>query len=302
MRAFMKRHYLRAITFLLSLVFTLCGIWIVTSLAQSSVQEKEEERPPWKIKKVRPKDPRTVKPETGRLSERVIEDQIPSHLPIKVEVLNYEKDPLLRHIEVKVTNTGEKSIYYLGLHIDLPDVLSPNGNPMFFPLRYGRLALIESDTPIEDSDVPFKPGESIILKPEENNIKGFEGLASKGKLSRPDFDKISLTFEELIYEDRTGYWSFLGLPKPSVRKISSVNKGANEAQSSSDLSCPNPQAPHSSYNMLAALISPILFLTAHSSKGKSPPSPDTCCSGATGCYFGKAGTYGCVCGNGRWVL
>src|SRR4051812_33780380 len=100
MRAFIKPRFV--IGLILVLTLGLVGsMRVVSGLAQSQPQQ-DEVRPPWKIKKVGPRDPRKVKPETDRLPERVIEDQIPSHLPIKVEILNYEKDPLLKQIEVKV--------------------------------------------------------------------------------------------------------------------------------------------------------------------------------------------------------
>jgi hypothetical protein len=256
MRANTKRRFVICLLLILWLSVA-SGTIVFSGLAKSQLQD--EERPPWKIKKVGPRDPRKVKPETGRLSERVIEDQIPSHLPIKVEVLNYEKDPLLHHIEVKVTNTGEKPIYYLELHLTLPDVLS-DSYPIFFPLRYGRMDLIESGTPIEENDVPIKPGESIILKPDESNVKGFEKWAAKERFSRSDFDRIFLSFEDLIYEDRTGYWSFMGVPRPGRRKISSIDKGGGKDDNKDSMPYLNNQTYHPSANTFQSLNKPLLFV------------------------------------------
>jgi hypothetical protein len=277
-----------------------CGVRSVSSQSHPFPQDNAN-RPPWKVRKLRPKVPDKVIPETGRRQERVIENQIPSHLPITVEILNYEKEPLLRNLEIKVTNTATKPIYFLELNLTLPDVLSPNGNPLVFPLLYGRHALIESATPLESSDVPLNPGESIILKPLESNIKGFEILASQGQLSRPDFDRVFLWFYYMVFEDRTGFYTIMGVPIPGARKVSCVDKGGGGAEANAKIDSLDAHTFRTSGNILKALISPILFFTSHSFKSKSTPSPDTCCSGSTGCYFGKAYEYSCNCGIGNSV-
>lgn len=72
---------------------------------------------------------------TAQSEERVLEDTIPKHLPIKVK-LKKEKEKAfkdaknekwLRDFELEVTNTGDKPIYFLHLSIELPEITIPNG-------------------------------------------------------------------------------------------------------------------------------------------------------------------------------
>jgi hypothetical protein len=61
--------------------------------------------------------------------ERVLEDLIPKHLPIKVKIKQEGKEDSFKDMkndlwvsdfELEVTNTGEKPIYYLYLMLLLP--------------------------------------------------------------------------------------------------------------------------------------------------------------------------------------
>jgi hypothetical protein len=131
-----------------------------------SDSQGKEASPPWKIKKVglRRLGVKAKEPDSFDAAERVIEDQAPSHLPIKVEINNLHVEPLLRNVEIKVTNTSSKPIYFLELDILLPDMLSPDGHPTGFPLRYGRTRLIDFQEPLRPEDAPLQPGESFVFK------------------------------------------------------------------------------------------------------------------------------------------
>jgi hypothetical protein len=65
--------------------------------------------------------------------EREVVYKIAKHLPIKVKVKKPEKlkdaknEDWLDDLEVEVTNTGAKPIYYLHISVYLPDVFAPSG-------------------------------------------------------------------------------------------------------------------------------------------------------------------------------
>ncbi|HEX8136303.1 MAG TPA: hypothetical protein VF544_01810 [Pyrinomonadaceae bacterium] len=89
-------------------------------------------------------------PAQSEPQERIIEDKIPKHLPIKIKMKNVLKvkdrknSKWLRDLEIEVTNTGDKPIYYVRILLYMPDVLSPLGAPYGYTLEYGRHALLEN--------------------------------------------------------------------------------------------------------------------------------------------------------------
>ena len=54
------------------------------------------------------------------LTDRVIDDMIPLHVPIRLDFQNLDPENLLDHISVRVTNLSKKPIYYLKLSIGSP--------------------------------------------------------------------------------------------------------------------------------------------------------------------------------------
>lgn len=206
--------WLRTFSFTVLLILILvCGLKIVSSMAQNPSNENSNQ--PWKVKKVGSKRIKKADmPNPSASTERVIEDQIPSHIPIKVELKNLDKEPLLRNLEVKVTNTSNKPIYYLNLSLMLPDVLSPKGNPIGFPLKYGRAELISFQEPIHPDDKPIAPGESFIFKVSEENLGPFERFAARNKLPLSEIKQIYLMFHLLNFGDKTGFSDTGGSPIP----------------------------------------------------------------------------------------
>jgi len=196
----------------------------VTKFASSMVQETSQEKRNWKVRKVGPKRMgiKAKELDTTIASEWIIEDQIPPRVPIDVEIKNLETDSLLRDIEIKVTNTAQKPIYFLELSIVLPDNLSPAGYPIGFSLRYGRDDLIKLDSTLEPSDVPLLSGASFILKIPQRNLTGFERLVAKGKITQAEVKRVYLMFRNLNFGDKTGFSSD-GSAVPNIRKERSAN-------------------------------------------------------------------------------
>ena len=192
-----RRHNLVTLTFLclLSLV-AVCGF--MTSNAQS--------------------------PSEG---EREVVEKIPKHLPIKVKIKKPEKlkdaknEDWLGDIELEVTNTGTKPIYYLYISLHLPDVFAPTGHPFSLGFKYGRSELIALSEPVRPDDVPLRPGEVVVLKVPAEQAELWRRGRAKG--DRPNPKKIELIFRNLNFGDGTGFIGSTGKPLPEVKE-----RGAND--------------------------------------------------------------------------
>jgi hypothetical protein len=192
------------------------GLLGLTKFVSSRAQEASPEERTWKVIRVGPKrmDIKANGPDYLE-SERIIEDLIPPGVPINVEIKNLKTSSLLRDIEVKVTNTAKKPIYYLDLGIVLPDNLSQAGYPIGFPLCYGRPELIKFETPLESGDIALQPGDSFVFKIPENNRMAFEKRVAKEKSIQAEVKRVYLMFHYLNFGDKTGF-SGGGSPVPYI--------------------------------------------------------------------------------------
>lgn len=103
-------------------------------------------------------------------AERVFENTIPKAVPIKVKIKkekqqsfrDLKNEKWLRELEIELTNTGEKPIYYLDLLL-VSDV-KLGGNNLMFSLAYGRDTLDDLVSKALPEDVPIEPGELLFLK------------------------------------------------------------------------------------------------------------------------------------------
>jgi hypothetical protein len=184
-------------TGLVIMLFALClllhgGVSIVGT-AQSPVQERATPSP----------------------KERVWEDRIPKHLPIKVKVKNHNNEKWYEDVEVEVKNTGDKPIYYLLLVLAFDDVTMESGIGIGFPLRYGRPELSRIENGVTPEDVPIQPGETYVFKSHEGLAKGWEGFRAKHNMRHPK--KIGIRFEILNFGNNTGFVTRSGLPVPKPR-------------------------------------------------------------------------------------
>ena len=185
--------------------------------------------------------------------EREFEDKIPKHLPIKVKVKNLEKvknlnnEKWLRDLEIEVTNTGDKPIYYLGLSIELPEVKGPKGHSIGYPLDYGRLDLSDFRNRAQAEDVPINPGGSYVFRVPENWVKGWEGF--KIKEHQPDPRKVQIKFHILHFGDGTGFMTTGGLPVPNSQVSCKGRSKADVVMMTATLAQPG-RAPDSSLQLL----------------------------------------------------
>lgn len=158
--------------------------------------------------------------------ERDIEDKIPKHVPIKVKIKSDKEKAVkdlknqkwLRDLELEVTNTSDRPIYFLELWIILPEVISDGGKPVGFTLRYGRSEFIDFKTLALPEDVPIQPGERYVYTIAENYQKGWE--SRRGRNYKTDPRKVQITFTQLSFGDGSGFNGSHAKPYPYKKEIS----------------------------------------------------------------------------------
>jgi hypothetical protein len=175
--------------------------------------------------------------------ERLIEDKIPKHVPIKIK-LKAEKEKKFkdldnrewfRDFELEVTNTSDKPIYFLALFLEYPEIKSENNYTVGVPLRYGRMDFVDFDTRPMPADVPINPGETITFTIPEMDQKGWQ--AHKRKSNTPDPVKCEITFAQLAYGDGSGFNGIDARPYPYKRAQASNNADFNQPHATGDSSC-----------------------------------------------------------------
>lgn len=195
----------------------LCGVGIMSSTAQSTQKEGRE-----------------------------LEDKIPKHLPLKVKVKNLKNEKWAHDLEVEVTNTSNKPIYYLFLILTLPEVKSESNRAMGFQLIYGRSELVDFAAPLKPEDVAIRPGESYTLKIPEQFSLGWEQFAVKRKLPKSEPKKIKIRFGQLNFGDGTGFSFTDGSPIDIHRQQSShTSCGEIEKPSTAFMNMPPNRPPDS---------------------------------------------------------
>jgi hypothetical protein len=208
------RNYKTLTLSLLVMFVALMAILLATRNSEGHHAEPDKKT----IKVLRKKEQLSVKPSAQEIAaqlpqvERILEDRIPKHLPIKIKVKNLKSEQWARDFELEITNTSDKPIYYLRMFVDLPDVKAEDGVNLGFPLRYGRSALTDFSVPIEPDDVPLKPGESYTLKIPEQLQLGWESFVKRRGLAKEEPKKIKFIFQYLNFGDGTGFRFPGGIP------------------------------------------------------------------------------------------
>lgn len=158
-------------------------------------------------------------PDNAQANDLKLINKVPKHLPIKIEIIKGDSEDILNDVEVKVTNTGGKPIYYFKFFISTTkDFLSPGGNQYGFSMKYGREDLITFSELANDTDIFLKKGESYTFKVNERESLNFkESMRRNFHSANPE--KYLLEFQFLSFGDGTGFWTSGGTPFPS-KKIS----------------------------------------------------------------------------------
>ncbi len=198
----------------LSLVILASAITFVLSTNSSNGSNRLERQPATRTI-LRRKDQLGGKPgfsdmqnERPPAKERVLENEIPKHLPIKIKIKkekefkNLNNENWANDFELEVTNIGGKPIYFLHI-ILITDVKAAAGYQIVFPLYFGRAELGNYGVLPEPEDVPIKPGESFGLRIHEGQMQAWEQMNRRE--GRPHPKKIRAKFQWLFFGDGTGY-------------------------------------------------------------------------------------------------
>ena len=154
-----------------------------------------------------------VVPAIGQSAKQRVYNDVPEHIPIKIEIKNNDTENVLETAEIEITNTGHKPIYYLYFLLNSSDVKSPFGNPIGFPLRFGRKDLIVLNELARKDDEAIHPNEKYIFKVPQKKVQKFNERQGVWKyVSTPK--KYKLVFQLLNYGDRTGFSDSSGSPYP----------------------------------------------------------------------------------------
>lgn len=143
----------------------------------------------------------------GREGARAVINSLPPRLPLKVVVKNRElvADPKnerwLRDLEVEVTNTGSRPVYFVSLLLLLPGAKMGGLQPVY-KLRFGNPALGSFTAVARPEDVPLAPGESAVVKVSEGEATAWEKWKSRGAATDPQ--KLVLVLHQLNFGDGTG--------------------------------------------------------------------------------------------------
>lgn len=149
---------------------------------------------------------------------RLFENRVPVHLPIQVRIRptkeelfrDLANDNWARDLELEVKNTGDKPIYALFFDLLVPDAkIGDSYESMDF--SYGRAAIVNGETPKAD-DLPIKPGSTVVLKVDENTLKGWDEARQAGLVPSP-IRGVRLIFQDLVFGDGTGFEGVTGTPR-----------------------------------------------------------------------------------------
>lgn len=176
------------IPFVIAAVFASYG----PSLAQSSLQSKD----------------------------RSIENKVPSHVPLAIRIkpakVGKVKDPgnknWFRDLELEITNTSEKPVYYLNLFVKMADVHNASGASMVFPIVYGRVDFVDFNVKPVPQDLPLLPGQTFTFQLPEKSALAWEAWLRRNNKS--DAMILEILFNHLSFGDGTGFVSLDALPFP----------------------------------------------------------------------------------------
>lgn len=163
---------------------------------------------------------------SAALQERIFEDKIPTHIPIKIKIKkekeksfkDVKNEKWLREFELEVKNTGDRPIYYLEITMNTGVKFDGSGPEIVFPLTYGRAELGDIVTKATSDDVPIKPGETIILTTSQATAWEI-GISEK---RWPEATKFKAEIQVLSFGDGTGYWGTELYPPPGRRKAAAM--------------------------------------------------------------------------------
>ena len=154
-------------------------------------------------------------------TKRSFENKIPAHVPLKIKIKKEKEEKALdinnknwfRDIEIEVTNTSDKPIYFLSLNVEMPDVPPDRpGEIKVFPLSYGRGEFFDQNTKPIPEDIAIEPKATHIFVFDEVQRHGYEAFRTRKNTQDPV--KLEVSINHLSYGDGTGFTTLGALPFP----------------------------------------------------------------------------------------
>jgi hypothetical protein len=159
-----------------------------------------------------------IRSTSAQQRRRVFDSEFPKQIPLKVKIkkdkeaaaLDLTNKNWFRDIEIEVTNTSNKPIYYLRLDIII-DVSNDDMLPMVFPLRWGRPELADVDAKPGPDDIHIKPKATQVLTfpthivsiLDDNDKHEWE--AWRDKYKKDDPMKLTVSVATLSYGNGNGF-------------------------------------------------------------------------------------------------
>ncbi len=167
-------------------------------------------------------------PSSAALQERIFENKIPAHIPIKIKIKKEKEESFkdlknekwLREFELEVTNTGDKPIYFLYIMLGTNVKDREDGLELMYPLSYGRAELGSIVTKATSNDIPIKPGETQILRLGE--VPVWEQGVREHRW--PQSTRFTAEIQLLSFGDGTGYFGTKPYPPAERRQASLKDK------------------------------------------------------------------------------
>jgi hypothetical protein len=228
-------------------------------------------------------------------TERLIENKIPERVPLKIhiksekaaKVRDLSNKDWFRDLEIEITNTSDKPIYFFQLFVQMPGITTDSGATMTFPVRFGRIEFLDHDAKPRPDDHPLQPKEKFIFTVSEDSQIGWEAWRARTKKGDPT--KLEITFAHLSFGDGTGFTTMQGIPFPFAKSPDEIGR------------CVEKPPSQNTYHGLSAttLKRPTSFMSVNFfveeiNTREISSSPDICCPG-TSCNYQKFSAYDCVC-------
>lgn len=187
-------------------------------------------------------------------SERLIENKIPERVPLKIhiksekaaKVRDLSNSDWFKDLEIEITNTSDKPIYFFQLFVEMPGITTDSGATMTFPVRFGRAEFLDHNAKPTKDDHPLQPKEKFIFTVSEDNRIGWEAWRTRTKKGDPT--KLEITFAHLSFGDGTGFTTTGGIPYPFKRSPNEMGRCVDKPPSQTiypGLSTPPSKRPTS---------------------------------------------------------
>jgi hypothetical protein len=202
---------------LVTLILAVIAVPLGWKITRGSAAQEVDKHAKWTVKKTGLRNNKFRDRDNDKFKndpEKVIEDQVPPHVPIALQYQGLDKEPFLNNFEIRVTNTGNKPIYELDLVLNFPQAIRPgDAGSAVIPLFYGDPRLVDFDEPVDPSTVPLRPGETAVLRIEPKQAEGLQHFMRSMGGDELDLRRMLVIFQGINYGDGTGFFSSEGTDK-----------------------------------------------------------------------------------------